>query len=64
MAILTKYKSFKDLKSSENLRIENSVKSKAIMNEFQDFISILRSSKKTVKQPNNHIKKNGQQSKR
>jgi hypothetical protein len=64
MAILTKYKSFEDLKSSENLRTENSLNSKAISKEFENFISILRSAKKMVNQSNNHITRNGQKSER
>lgn len=49
MTTLTKYKNFNDLKSSENLHIESSLKSKAINNEFENFILLLRASMKTRK---------------
>ena len=64
MAILKKYRNFEDLKSSKNLRIDNPLNSKALMKEFQDFISTLRSSVKPVKQSGNRITSNEQQSKR
>lgn len=64
MAILTKYKSFEDLKSSENLQTENLLNSKTTYTEFKDFISILRSNIKRVNQSASHITTNEQQNKR
>lgn len=64
MAILTKHKSFEDLKSSKNLLTKKSLNSTEISNEFQYFISILRRSIKTEDQSTNHITTNGRRSKR
>ena len=64
MAILTKHTSFEDLKSSKNLLTKDSSKTKELNNEFENFISILRSNIKTVKQSNNNSTANGQESKR
>ncbi len=62
MAILTKYKSFEELKSNGNLCIEKPLDAKAVMEEFQAFISMLRRSKKNLNRSNNHTNSNEQQS--
>lgn len=64
MALLTKHKSFKDLKSSKNSLTKKSLNSTEMSNDFQDFISILRRSVETKDQSNKHITTDGQRFKK
>lgn len=60
MPVLTRYRSFEDLKSGENLLSKKSLDSKKIAEEFIDFISFLQGSVRTMNQSNNGIDANEQ----
>ncbi len=49
MTHLTRYKSFKDLKSSVNLIVRTEVDYSKEMKEFENFIKLLRKSSASVK---------------
>lgn len=61
MAILKKYKNFKDLKSSKTIRIENTLDSKELVKEFQNFISSLQKATDSRQKSDNLITLNEKQ---